>query len=224
MKRGLEEAKGILESLGHEFVSIELPDFDVINELLTSLYGNSTPKKTGEPPLNSFILNKPRSFWSRLKNKFTRKNKESFYYKAIGLKSGYEYVQNLIRVTKLKNQFIKEWTDLGIDVIITPFPTPAIKHDLSEQLYPAFAYVTFFNLLDCPAGSVPITVVKENEQFYPETAEGWTKVMHKNMEHSKDLPVCIQVISPPYKEELCLNVMRQLNEKNPFWKKCNFST
>jgi len=105
--------------------------------------------------------------------------------------------------------------------MIAPYPVPALLHNSFEELYAGFAYVTVFNLLNCPAGNVPIDVVAENEQFYPETNENWTKTMNKHMQGSKGLPLCVQVITAPYKEELCLNVMKQLEEQTLFWQRFN---
>ncbi|CAG9325281.1 unnamed protein product [Blepharisma stoltei] len=99
-----------------------------------------------------------------------------------------------------------------------PIPSPSDTSWLFPRIILRLYILCIFQSIRCPAGNVPVGVVNENEEFYPETEEHWTKVMNKNMQDSKGLPLCVQVMAPPYREELCLNVMKQLEEKIPFWK------
>ncbi|CAG9316893.1 unnamed protein product [Blepharisma stoltei] len=205
MEAAIYIAKVALED--HEFVKIELPDMETINELFSSIFMSSNDA----------------NIYPKKAKSLTHHEKDSFLSKSANLHSSHDYVKNLIKIEKIKQEFFKKWAQEGIDVIIAPYPVPATILDSCEDLFPSFAYVTFFNLLDCPAGNVPVDCVRQNEQIYEETSEKWTKVMKDNMRNSIGMPLGVQVIAPPYREELCLNVMKQIEEKTLFWKKVNIN-
>ncbi|CAG9335017.1 unnamed protein product [Blepharisma stoltei] len=216
MERALEIAKQSLHNRGHELIEIQLPDFDLINELIVCILHNSAVRPNGEAPRHQSKFLYARSWYGRLRN-WISKNKESFYWRALNLKSGFNFVKTLAKLTKMKEEFLRRLADLNIDAILAPYPFPAHLHDTYEFLYPGFAYVWFFNLLNCPAGNVPVGYINEDEQYYNETNEEWTKYMNKLMQNSKGLPINVQVIAAPFRDEMCLNVMKQLEEDIPFW-------
>ncbi|CAG9335022.1 unnamed protein product [Blepharisma stoltei] len=49
----------------------------------------------------------------------------------------------------MKNEILSRLADLNIDTALAPYPFPAHLHDTYEFLYLGFAYVWFFNLLNC---------------------------------------------------------------------------
>ena len=131
-------------------------------------------------------------------------------------KTAYEFFQACEEQDEIKTTFLKWWKSNNIDALITPgLGLPAIKHGTSLNLSLACCYTFYFNLLDYPTGVVPITTVRENEQKYedPFWNDSITDGAKKTMEGSKGLPVGIQVTTLPYEEELCLNVMRRIEEK-----------
>ena len=97
-------------------------------------------------------------------------------------------------------------------------PTPAIKHGESEIMFLSHCYTFYFNLFDIPVGVIPITLVKEDEQFYEDEINNdiYAKKTNENMKNSKGLPIGVQVCSSRFKEEICLNVMKQIESKKGF--------
>lgn len=116
------------------------------------------------------------------------------------------------RIVNIKNKFLELWSTLELDAVLAPMPMPAMKHNANAELYPAFAYCKYFNILDCPVGAVPVTKVRNNEQSYPVNNEAWTRAMHESMKGSVNLPISVQVVARPYREETCLNLMKQIED------------
>lgn len=108
----------------------------------------------------------------------------------------------------------------NLDAIICPvFPFPAFpKSAKSMFVTPAIAYTVLFNLLDYPAGTVPMGYVsKEDVQNSKVMAEEYEKVgnrflseVFKYQETSEGLPVGVQIVGKPWQEERVLYVMKEL--------------
>lgn len=75
-----------------------------------------------------------------------------------------------------------------------------------------------WNALNFPAGVLPVTVVKPEEQNY--ATDKVNDLVHKaileNMKTSAGLPVSVQIVSYPFQEERCLSLMKQIEEKVKF--------
>lgn len=69
------------------------------------------------------------------------------------------------RLDNVIEEMLTLWQAKGIDVVIAPgfvFPAPPVKHP--ARLIPAVSYTASYNVLDFPAGSVPVTrVVPQDE-------------------------------------------------------------
>ena len=76
------------------------------------------------------------------------------------------------------------------------------------------AYTQVWNGMDFPCGTIPFTVVKENEQTYESIHnDKFTKGFKKNMENTAGMPIGLQVIGPSNSDELVLNFMKRLESK-----------
>ena len=65
----------------------------------------------------------------------------------------------------LRSKWEEAVADAGLDaVIFPPAALPALPHDASKDLTPAFTYMFLANLLHWPAGVVPVTVVRLDEE------------------------------------------------------------
>mmetsp|Transcript_24722 Transcript_24722/g.21889 ORF Transcript_24722/g.21889 Transcript_24722/m.21889 type:complete len:123 (+) Transcript_24722:1529-1897(+) len=114
--------------------------------------------------------------------------------------------------------------DNKIDAFITPgSANPAFKHGTSCGLEFASCYTFVFNLLDFPAGIVPITTVKDGEDVYPDNIDPHrdeiSKAEKQNMKGSVGMPVGVQVVTAPHQDEECLNVMIQIEKEIKFFEK-----
>jgi fatty acid amide hydrolase len=222
MKRAVIDAKDILESKGYEVVEFQLDnELQIINEVKIGVYAydpGDSSRLAGEPPLKHFdkIINAI-NFPNPLKGlyekylKYTYGEKESFYYKSLSMRSADDYIKNLVKIHLLKNSYFERVRKLELDVILFPYPFPAIPHDFSVDLLPGFSYLSLFNVLDCPVGSVPLGVVREDEQDYEGVNELWVGKMQQLMANSQGLPTGVQVAGLPYREEAVLKVMKALS-------------
>lgn len=67
-----------------------------------------------------------------------------------------------------------------------------------------------FSVLDWPAGSVPVTFVREEEESYDcRYDDKITKLCQKTMKGSRGLPVSIQIASLIHREETVLRLMKE---------------
>lgn len=104
-----------------------------------------------------------------------------------------------------------------LDAIVYPgFPIPAVPHGTSGDLTAAVSYMFLPNLLLWPAGVVPVTTVKEEEQHYRmedlpvNQRDKFATMTAKLMEGSAGLPIGISVMTPAFQDEKCLRVMKEI--------------
>ncbi|PIO63306.1 hypothetical protein TELCIR_15092, partial [Teladorsagia circumcincta] len=93
-------------------------------------------------------------------------------------------------------------------VLITP------KHNVPAKLFSGVAYTALFNLLDFGAGVVNVTKVNESDEQklrdeYPET-DLWYRTAKEACKDSVGYPVNVQVAAPPYREEIVLRLLRDI--------------
>lgn len=65
----------------------------------------------------------------------------------------------------LRSKWETAVTEAGLDAVIFPaVPLPALPHGTSRELTPAMSYTFLANLLHWPAGVVPATIVRSDEE------------------------------------------------------------
>jgi Asp-tRNA(Asn)/Glu-tRNA(Gln) amidotransferase A subunit family amidase len=108
---------------------------------------------------------------------------------------------------------LKFWKAQGIDLLIMPTtPVPAIKCNTGNDTSPlCISYASLWNSYDFPAGSIPITTVREGEEFIESDVKDKPFYANlKGMKDSKGLPIGLQVIGRPNDDELVLNFMKRI--------------
>lgn len=99
---------------------------------------------------------------------------------------------------------------------------PAFPHGSSQSVASACSYTFFLNLLHFPAGMVPVTRVREDEACYPlaevprAQRDYIARAAAKTMKGSAGLPVGVQVAFLPFQDEMCLHVMKDLQDAVKF--------
>ena len=99
---------------------------------------------------------------------------------------------------------------------------PAFPHGLSQSVESSCSYTFFLNLLHFPAGMVPVTRVQEDEACYPldevppSQRDYIARAAAKTTKGSAGLPVGVQVAFMPFQDEMCLYVMRVLQDAVKF--------
>lgn len=80
------------------------------------------------------------------------------------------------------------------------------------------SYMLLGNLLGWPCGALPITTIREDEQYY--RFEDLPKVQrdimsadaHKEMIGSAGMPMSISIMTALYEDEKCLRVMKEIEK------------
>lgn len=129
-------------------------------------------------------------------------------------KSTYDYWQVTAQAQALRKRFLDRFEAAGIDALLCPgLALPAFPHGTSVLLNQACSYTFVWNLFNLPAGTVPVTRVRTDEQFYEPSRhrnDSLTRAAQGAMKGSAGLPIGVQVVALPWREEKCLGAMKRL--------------
>lgn len=107
-----------------------------------------------------------------------------------------------------------EWNELGLDGIIMPTTgLVATPHGMASDLIFQLSYTFYANLLHVPAGTVPVTTVQSGEDSYEmaklpaNQRDSIAKLAATAMCGSLGMPVGVQVVTPMWRDELCVYIM-----------------
>lgn len=120
---------------------------------------------------------------------------------------------NLVEQQRAYHAEFSAALDAGrFDVILAPVCSlPAFTHGATRDLLTAGAYAPLYNLLGWPAGVVPVTRVRAGEESArPRSADLLQKLAARIEAGSAGLPVGVQVIARPWREDVALAVMAAL--------------
>lgn len=117
------------------------------------------------------------------------------------------------RARAYRLRFLKAMRDARIDVLVAPpHATPAMPHGLSSDFVGAGSSSMLFNLLQMPAGVVPVTTVEAAEVVRPSTKDRLEKRAAEIDAQSLGLPIGVQIVGMPWFDEEVLAVMLALDE------------
>ena len=80
----------------------------------------------------------------------------------------------------MTHEILTTWQNQNIDVVIAPgfaFPAPPVKHP--ARLVPAVSYTAAYNVVDFPAGTVPVTRVIPEDEVKGRIMSQWTRKFKK---------------------------------------------
>uniref|UniRef100_A0A7M4FJD6 Fatty-acid amide hydrolase 1 n=1 Tax=Crocodylus porosus TaxID=8502 RepID=A0A7M4FJD6_CROPO len=105
-----------------------------------------------------------------------------------------------------RKEFIAKWRKLQLDVILCPALGPAFNAA-------ATSYTNLYNVLNFPAGVVPVTTVthmdeEELKDYRGHYGDLWDKRLKEV--RAVGLPVAVQCVALPWQEELCLRFMKEV--------------
>jgi len=226
VKRALTEAAAALQSLGHRVVKVDINMAEVTRNLLELLSSGDLWTKVGaregnqpwpfgaQRKVNMTTLPNivKRLIFTGLKLSGSGKLVELI--QGLGVISSYDLMASLAKRTELIRKVIGQLKAVGAEAILMPAaitPAPQIgKGDGSEL---ANIHVFAASHLAFPTGVVPVTVVRDDEQTY-EAARGdiVAKAIAEAVAGSAGLPVGVQVSAMPFRDELCLRLMREMEE------------
>jgi fatty acid amide hydrolase len=99
-----------------------------------------------------------------------------------------------------------------LDVVLSPAAAlPAVKHGATVEVGVMGAYTCLYNVLGWPAGVVPVTRVREDEETSTQRTRDVADVTAVVTERSsKNLPIGVQVAARPWREDLVLAALSAL--------------
>ena len=228
-RRALEESVETFKRLGYEVVEIDLNDIaeDLITHTLASLFRNTLirdmllRKHHMEEPLMEYYklmatLHKAPTFLVKLISRFMPRRKQIFT-NAMILSRQFNNIYFLNKMAVFRKHVHDIFVAKNIDFALMHSYPPAQKLGLTQKTSLVVIYTVLWNYLDFPAGTLPVTTVREDEQFYQSKhVDDITDTMRLNAENSKGLPVSVQVISLPFREEEVVEGMRILETESKF--------
>jgi fatty acid amide hydrolase len=117
-----------------------------------------------------------------------------------------------------QHDFRRRWAaamdDAGIDVVLSPVcAVPAMHHGAGADLAMPGVYSLVNNVLGYPAGVVPVTTVRADEQeTRPATKDSVVSAARRADVGSAGLPICVQVAARPWREHVALGVMQAIQD------------
>ncbi|CAB4063895.1 prfA [Lepeophtheirus salmonis] len=123
-----------------------------------------------------------------------------------------QYLEYKNRATDLTKEYLDIWDDKCIDVLITPAAlTPAPPPELAKKFSPlALPYISW-NLMNMPAGIMPISRVTKKDIAKSNEVKLKTYNYIQEAHPIEGLPLSIQIVGRPYEEEKILYTMEFLN-------------
>ncbi len=142
---------------------------------------------------------------------------------AVSMKSAEELYAYHVLYLRFVDSFTAAWVSEGFDAVVCPgLGLPALKHGQSKDLTIACSYTFLYNVLHYPVGCVPIarTEAYEEKEGYSEAArqagDAFTLEAQRCIAGSEGLPVGVQIAALPWKDEMVLRVMKELERKIRF--------
>ena len=135
----------------------------------------------------------------------------------------YHGVQKITEQFKLNNictyipkDYLGELTSVGVDAFLCPaMLLPAPPCGVLGTFFPAVLPYVPWNTMNFPAGIAPITKwSKEDTEAmtkYP-TDDLAYKLVHSYCKDAEGLPLAVQVVARPYKDEQVLRLLRELED------------
>lgn len=124
------------------------------------------------------------------------------------------YWQLMAEILAFREEFWQTWQREKLDAcIMPPFATAAFRRGASLDMIMAGGFAFLANLLDWPAGVVPVGyVTTQRETDRPHGADSIQRVARRSELGSVGLPIAVQVMAGPGQESLVLDLMRQLEQ------------
>ncbi|XP_019645535.1 PREDICTED: fatty-acid amide hydrolase 1-like [Branchiostoma belcheri] len=234
MGRAVIMAKEALEKAGHTLVAFDPPDqmyaiIDLALRLLTSDGGQTfntmwLKDEIVDECIKSQISLMTMPYYLRRIVSFLLKPiwpriSRSLSHRLLG--SIYELWQRLVEREEYIQTFLAEWKEKELDVLLCPaFGMPACKPEHAGRLIIAASYTILFNLLNLPAGVVPVTMVTEEDDMLLDDWQGYgndlfDRLIRKTIKGAVGLPVSVQCVALPWQEEKCLRLMKEVETLCP---------
>ncbi|XP_068175509.1 fatty-acid amide hydrolase 1 [Antennarius striatus] len=230
MARGVREVKVLLEQAGHTLVPytpVNLPQV-VIELILKGLFADGTAsllqKLEGgpvDPCLRSQVTVYKIPKWLKKVFSFILKPlspRSSLIFKGLcGVGSVRDLWNQHAAVEDYIYETTAEWRRCNIDVLLCPVIGPAYNFFYCSKTSHSVSYTMLYNLLNFPAGVVPVSTVTADDEeelrnytgVYRDVSD---KLFKRAVTGGEGLPVAVQCVALPWQDELCLRFMKEVEQ------------
>ncbi|XP_074732236.1 vitamin D3 hydroxylase-associated protein-like isoform X2 [Strix uralensis] len=132
-----------------------------------------------------------------------------------GMRSVKEMWNHHHQIEVYRTEFIARWRELQLDVVLCPVLGPAFTTGYPGKLLTAISSTMLYNVLNFPAGVVPVSTVTEADEEDLKLYRGccddpWDQMLKQAVAGAVGLPVAVQCVALPWQEELCLRFMKEV--------------
>ncbi|KAJ8276955.1 hypothetical protein GJAV_G00069770 [Gymnothorax javanicus] len=229
MRRALREVKALLEDAGHTLVPFSLPRAEyAMNLFAKCVLADEAATLLSHfkgGPVDPCVRHQVAVYrLPRVVKKMFSKLLRLLYprmARATAAFSGAGSVKNLWKLyTENEDyfyEFTEEWRKLELDVLLTPALGPAYNFGYCGKLFNALSYTIFLNCLGFPAGVVPVSTVTDADEEELKHYKGhygdlWDRCFKQAVTGAQGLPVAVQCTAPPWRDELCLRFMKEVEQ------------
>jgi fatty acid amide hydrolase len=133
---------------------------------------------------------------------------------AVGRRGAAAYLDLVAERESYRARFLSALAKDRLDALVCPPSAhPALTHGASYELTAAASYSMLYNLLGVPAGVVAATCVRAGEECdRPRSRDGVDARAREVELASAGLPVGVQVVAPPWRDDVVLALMAALEE------------
>lgn len=226
LRRAVREAADVLRERGAEIVPFELPEGPLANRLYTQLMTadglsclvralNGT-RADARLRQMFFFLRMPRIFRLFLRGlaAVTGQRAGGMNLRESGPYSADFYWQLIAERNRYKARFFEAMERARLDVLLCPpLATAALRHGTSIDVNIGQSYISVFNLLGMPAGTVAATRIREGEESdRPRSVDYSVRKILKLERGSAGLPAGVQIAGKPFEDERVVAVMAAVEE------------
>ncbi|KAK7078850.1 hypothetical protein SK128_026463, partial [Halocaridina rubra] len=225
-RRAVHEARQALKATGHHLVQFTPPAVDHAWKLITSCFSadqgrnvmsmweNEETDSAVEDNLR--LLAAPRFVKAVKKHMIHRKSPLLAELLSSGTARSHQLWRALGDRQDYINDFLNAWKSQHLDVVLCPaFPMPAPPPSYPTKIMAASITTCLYNLLDFPAGVVPVTRENDDDQtklqHYP-TNDLMFQLVKEATLGATGLPIGVQIVGLPWQEEMVCRVMMELQE------------
>ncbi|KAM9849339.1 fatty-acid amide hydrolase 1 [Aulostomus maculatus] len=229
MARGIREVKALLEQAGHTLVPFIPPRLSyVMPELgVRGVFADGTATlleklKVGpiDPCLRAQVYLYYLPKWLRKAIAIFIKPLCPRVSALLNATTGVGAVSDVWKQHAAVEDFIQEtiaeWRRCSIDVLLYPVIGPAFNFHYCGRLMCPLSYTVLFNILNCPAGVVPVSKVTaaDEQELKQSGTQGdyWDRLFKQAVSGGEGLPVAVQCVALPWHEELCLRFMKEVEQ------------
>ncbi len=218
--RAIHQAKAVLQAAGATVVDYRAPHPDLMYVWLAGIsadggatlranLGSDPVVRQLVPTFNIARLPGPARALAALLMERKGETRTSRLLKSLGVKPVAEYWRLTDQRTQMRRAELDAWNDADLDAVVCPpHALPAMPLGTSGELTLSLSYAFRYVMLNFPAGVVPVTRVRAGEEQRQVCQDRVEKACAAAELGSAGLPVGVQVVARPWREDVALAVMQ----------------